>query len=142
MRVIAELEASGREVYTGAIGYASPVAGLELSVAIRTLECRDERIWLGAGGGVVADSDPAGELEECLVKARPVVAAAGGELAVVARRATRPAPPFALTGGAIRPDPHAGVLSTMLLRDGEPVDLPLHLARLGAQRGRSSTGSG
>ena len=51
MRVIAELEAGGREAYTGAIGYASPVAGLELNVAIRTLELRGERIWMGAGGG-------------------------------------------------------------------------------------------
>ena len=41
MRVIAELEAGGREAYTGAIGFASPVAGLELNVAIRTL--RDAR---------------------------------------------------------------------------------------------------
>ena len=38
MEVIAELEASPREVYTGAIGYRSPVAGLELNVAIRTFE--------------------------------------------------------------------------------------------------------
>ena len=38
MRVIAELEQTGRELYTGAIGFASPLAGLELSVAIRTLE--------------------------------------------------------------------------------------------------------
>ena len=89
MRVIAELEASGREAYTGAIGYASPVAGLELNVAIRTLETSGERIWLGAGGGVVADSDPQGELEECLVKARPVVKAAGGELARVVQRRRR-----------------------------------------------------
>src|ERR687898_24448 len=51
MRVIAELEAGGREAYTGAVGFASPVAGLELNVAIRTLELRDERIWMGAGGG-------------------------------------------------------------------------------------------
>ena len=58
MRVIAELEASGREAYTGAIGFASPLAGLELNVVIRTLELSGDRIWLGAGGGVVADSDP------------------------------------------------------------------------------------
>ena len=38
LRVIDELEATGRETYTGAIGFASPVAGLELSVAIRTFE--------------------------------------------------------------------------------------------------------
>ena len=56
--MIAALEPTGREVYTGAIGYASPIAGLELSVAIRTLELRDGHLWLGAGGGIVADSDP------------------------------------------------------------------------------------
>ena len=59
--VIAELESTGREAYTGAIGFASPLAGLELSVAIRTFEVRGTRIWLGAGGGIVADS--AGEEE-------------------------------------------------------------------------------
>jgi anthranilate/para-aminobenzoate synthase component I/branched-subunit amino acid aminotransferase/4-amino-4-deoxychorismate lyase len=130
MRVIAELEASGREAYTGAIGYASPVAGLELNVAIRTLELSEGRIWLGAGGGVVADSDPAGELEECLVKARPVVAAAGGELAAIERGPRRPAPPFAVADPAGRPDPGHGVLSTLLVRGGVPIDLAAHLARL------------
>ncbi len=77
LKVIAELEPAGREVYTGAIGYASPLAGLELNVAIRTLELAQGRIWLGAGGGIVADSDPAAELEEALIKARPVAAAVG-----------------------------------------------------------------
>ena len=130
MRVIAELEASGREAYTGAIGFASPLAGLELSVVIRTLELSGDRIWLGAGGGVVADSDPDAELEECLVKARPVVAAAGGELAEVPLAAPAVAPPFAIGDGATRPDPERGVISTLLVRDGLPVDLPMHLARL------------
>ena len=82
LRVIAESELTGREVYTGAIGYASPVAGLELSVAIRTLELRDGQLWLGVGGGIVADSDPAAELEEALVKARPIAAAVGSSVVV------------------------------------------------------------
>ena len=56
--MISELEATGREVYTGAIGYASPHAGLELNVAIRTFEAHGGHLWLGAGGGIVADSDP------------------------------------------------------------------------------------
>jgi len=77
LKVIAELEPTGREVYTGAIGYASPLAGLELNVAIRTLELSGGRLWLGVGGGIVADSDPQAELEETLVKARPVAAAIG-----------------------------------------------------------------
>jgi para-aminobenzoate synthetase/4-amino-4-deoxychorismate lyase len=82
MRVIAELEPSAREVYTGAIGFSSPVAGLELSVAIRTLELSQGRLWIGAGGGIVADSDPQGELDEALTKARPIAAALGSGVAV------------------------------------------------------------
>jgi para-aminobenzoate synthetase / 4-amino-4-deoxychorismate lyase len=77
MHVISELESTEREAYTGAIGYVSPQAGLELSVAIRTFELRAGRLWLGAGGGIVADSDPQRELEEALLKARPLVAAIG-----------------------------------------------------------------
>jgi anthranilate/para-aminobenzoate synthase component I len=77
LRVIAELESAGREVYTGAVGFAGPVAGLELNVAIRTLEVADGRVWLGAGGGIVADSEPRRELDEALAKARPIAAAVG-----------------------------------------------------------------
>ncbi len=109
MKVIAALEATGREVYTGAIGYASPHAGLELNVAIRTLEAHQGHLWLGVGGGIVADSDPEAELEECLVKARPVVAA---------------------FGGWIRPDPSLGVFETLLVEDGVAVNQEAHLARL------------
>jgi para-aminobenzoate synthetase/4-amino-4-deoxychorismate lyase len=47
MKVIADLESTGREVYTGAIGFVSPYAGLELSVAIRELEVSHGRLWLG-----------------------------------------------------------------------------------------------
>jgi para-aminobenzoate synthetase / 4-amino-4-deoxychorismate lyase len=131
MRVIADLEATAREVYTGAIGYASPLAGLELNVAIRTLETRGDRIWLGAGGGIVADSDPEAELEECLVKARPVVEASGGRLAAGhAIRRSKGKFVFALAGAASRPDPADGVFSTMLVRDGAVLDLVAHLERL------------
>ncbi len=129
MRVIADLEAGGREAYTGAVGYASPVAGLELNVAIRTLELRGERIWMGAGGGIVADSVAASELEECFVKARPVIAAAGARL-IEEPRVTRVAPVTALAGEADRPDPALGVFETVLVRGVVPVDLRAHLARL------------
>ena len=76
MELIAELESSAREAYTGAIGYSSPLAGLELNVAIRTFEISGGRVWLGAGGGIVADSDPRAELEECFTKAAPLIEAA------------------------------------------------------------------
>jgi para-aminobenzoate synthetase/4-amino-4-deoxychorismate lyase len=100
MRVISELESTGREVYTGAIGFASPVAGLELNVAIRTFELRDSRLWLGAGGGIVADSDPAREFEEALVKARPLAAAIGSSVAPVSDEpALDPSRPLAAQSG-------------------------------------------
>jgi para-aminobenzoate synthetase / 4-amino-4-deoxychorismate lyase len=82
LRVIAELERTAREVYTGSIGYSSPIAGVELNVAIRTLELRDGRLWIGAGGGIVADSDPRSELGEAIAKARPIAAAVGAKVVV------------------------------------------------------------
>jgi len=134
--VIAELEATGREAYTGAIGFASPVAGLELGVTIRTFELCGERAWLGAGGGVTWGSDPEAELEECLVKARPLAAAAGTRLATPpppGARPTTPALPHALAlTGAPRPDPALGRYTTILVRHGAAVDLDAHLRRLGA----------
>jgi hypothetical protein len=51
LEIIHELEAVPREIYTGAVGYRSPVAGFELNVAIRTFEFCDGQVWLGAGGG-------------------------------------------------------------------------------------------
>jgi aminodeoxychorismate synthase component I len=81
MEIIHELEATPREVYTGAVGYRSPVAGLELNVAIRTFEFCGDRVWLGAGGGIVADSRDDDEYSECLLKAGPLIRAVGGRLA-------------------------------------------------------------
>lgn len=74
LELIAELEPQPRGVYTGAVGLASPVAGTELNVAIRTLECHDGTVSLGVGGGITADSDPSLEWEECLHKAAPLEA--------------------------------------------------------------------
>ena len=65
---------------------ASPIAGVELNVAIRTLELRDGRLWIGAGGGIVADSDPRAELDEAIAKARPIAAAVGADVVVSPQR--------------------------------------------------------
>jgi anthranilate synthase/aminodeoxychorismate synthase-like glutamine amidotransferase len=83
MEIIHELEASPREVYTGAVGYRG-AAGLELNVAIRTFEFSGDRVWLGAGGGIVADSRDDDEYAECLVKAGPLIRAVDGRLAAEA----------------------------------------------------------
>lgn len=73
LRVIAALEDAPREVYCGAIGLVSPVAGAEYSVAIRTCEFTGDRMWLGVGGGITADSDPDAEWAECETKAAPIL---------------------------------------------------------------------
>ncbi len=132
LNVIAELESTAREAYTGAIGFASPIAGLELSVAIRTFEFDLERTWLGVGGGVVADSDPVAEATECATKARPLIDAIGGRLARDAGTAVTPRPLRLGPRPTPRPDPAAGVFETLLVADGRPVALEQHLARLAA----------
>ncbi|GAA0512731.1 aminodeoxychorismate synthase component I [Saccharopolyspora subtropica] len=73
LEVIAALEAHPREVYCGAVGMVSPLAGLELNVAIRTLEYADGVLHLGVGGGITADSDPEREWREVLTKAAPAL---------------------------------------------------------------------
>jgi para-aminobenzoate synthetase component 1 len=66
-----------RGVYCGAVGLASPVAGCELNVAIRTVEFdASGNAVLGVGGGITADSDPDREWDECLHKAAPFIGAA------------------------------------------------------------------
>ena len=71
MEIIGELEAAPRDVYTGAIGSFAPDGGFRLSVAIRTatLHADGSGCW-GVGGGIVADSDPAAEWHEALLKGR------------------------------------------------------------------------
>jgi para-aminobenzoate synthetase / 4-amino-4-deoxychorismate lyase len=141
MNVIAELESTPRGVYTGAIGFASPVGGLELNVAIRTFEAREGRIWLGIGGGVVADSDPLGEAAECAVKAAPLLGAIGARLAPEPFPMPAPRPRRLGPRPVPRPDPRAGVFETLLIADGRPLALKAHLTRLarsvGALYGRS-----
>jgi para-aminobenzoate synthetase/4-amino-4-deoxychorismate lyase len=132
MDVISELEGTARQAFCGALGFASPAAGLELSVAIRTFEFRDGAVWLDVGGGVVADSDPAAEAAECLAKARPLLAAIGGVLED-ATAGTGPPPPAPLRLGTHpvpRPDPGAGIFETLLVRDGVAAAAGEHLARL------------
>ncbi|MBS0591510.1 MAG: aminodeoxychorismate synthase component I, partial [Proteobacteria bacterium] len=70
MEIIADLEASPRGVYCGAIGHFCPDGSARFNVAIRTLTICDGRGELGCGGAVVSDSDVADEYAECLLKAR------------------------------------------------------------------------
>ncbi len=133
MEIINDLESTGREAYTGAIGHVSASAGLEMNVAIRTFEIAGGSIWLGVGGGIVADSTPEGEYAECLVKARPLIEAIGGRLDL---RATMPADemPAAEIDSSVEPsvDVTQGIYDTLLVEDGTVIDIDAHLARLDA----------
>jgi anthranilate synthase component 1 len=68
MQIISELEGYRRGIYAGAVGYALPDGTMDTCIAIRTLVLRDGVAHLQAGGGIVADSDPAAEHQECLNK--------------------------------------------------------------------------
>jgi anthranilate synthase component 1 len=75
MQLISELEGYRRGPYAGAVGYALPNGGLDTCIAIRTIVLADGVAHLRAGAGIVADSDPAAEHEECLRKLAALEAA-------------------------------------------------------------------
>ncbi len=75
MQIIEELEPSRRGIYGGAVGYLAYGGNVDLAIAIRTLVTKGDIIAVQAGAGIVAGSVPAAEYEECVSKARAVVAA-------------------------------------------------------------------
>lgn len=71
MEIIRELEVGSRGAYTGSVGMVAPNGDLRFNVAIRTLfVTADGDGEMGIGSGIVYDSDPAAEYDECLLKAR------------------------------------------------------------------------
>jgi len=76
MEIIDELEVSRRGVYAGAVGYFGADGSMDTCIALRTALVKDETMYIQAGGGVVADSDPEAEWQETLNKARALVRAA------------------------------------------------------------------
>ncbi len=82
MQIIEELEPTRRGVYGGAVLYADFDGNLDSCIAIRTMLMQGKKAYLQAGAGIVADSDPVREFEECMNKAqavlRAVEAARGG----------------------------------------------------------------
>ena len=68
MQIISDLEAYRRGPYAGAVGYALPGGAFDTCIAIRTVVLSEGVARLQAGAGIVADSDPASEHEECLRK--------------------------------------------------------------------------
>ena len=70
MEIIRELETEERKIYTGAIGYITPQKDLFFNIPIRTLLLKGGKGEMGVGGGIVWDSTPENEFDECLLKAR------------------------------------------------------------------------
>jgi anthranilate/para-aminobenzoate synthase component I len=77
MQIIDELEGIRRGPYCGAIGWIDAEGNMQFNVAIRTMVAKDGLIHIPVGGGIVADSEPAAEYDETLVKARAMFAALG-----------------------------------------------------------------
>ncbi|GAB2902188.1 aminodeoxychorismate synthase component I [Paralcaligenes ginsengisoli] len=83
MKKIKELENTPRGIYCGSLGWLAPDGDFSLNVAIRTIEINDAGAGtFGVGGGIVHDSEPELEWEECLWKARVLqIGAPGGAIA-------------------------------------------------------------
>jgi para-aminobenzoate synthetase len=80
MQIIDGLEAGPRGVYSGALGYFSLSGAADFSIIIRTLVADGDKVSFGAGGAVIALSDPAEEFEETAVKAAAVLRLLGASL--------------------------------------------------------------
>ncbi|MEO0399140.1 MAG: anthranilate synthase component I [Pseudomonadota bacterium] len=80
MEIIDDLEHDGRGAYGGAIGYFSADGDVDTCIALRTAMVKDGVMYVQAGAGIVADSDPSSEHEECVNKARALFAAAEAAL--------------------------------------------------------------
>src|SRR4051794_3284558 len=82
LEIIDRIERRPRGIYAGALGFLAVNGAADLSVVIRTLVASPDGLMLGAGGAIVAASDPDAELEEMLLKTRPVLETIGGTLDV------------------------------------------------------------
>lgn len=71
----AEMEGSRRGIYGGAIGYLNFSGNLDVCIAIRIAYAKKGKVYARSGAGIVADSVPESEYQECLNKARAVVLA-------------------------------------------------------------------
>ena len=104
---VAAIEPVGRGASMGAIGRVYPNGDVDLALTIRTFAVAEGRIHLWVGGGIVWDSDPAAEIEESLVKARPLLdaIASRGKRQRHAKRARQTEPPRGAMGAPVSPLP-------------------------------------
>ena len=75
MEIIDELESTKRKVYAGGIGYFSANGEFDTCIALRTAVAKNNKFYVQAGAGIVADSNPAKEYEETINKAKALLGA-------------------------------------------------------------------
>jgi anthranilate synthase component I len=75
MEIIEKLEGERRGLYAGAVGYFGYDGSMDTCIAIRTMLAQGDTVYIQAGAGIVADSEPASEYQECLNKAGALAAA-------------------------------------------------------------------
>ena len=85
MEIIDELECTRRGIYGGSVGYFAANGSMDHCIALRTAVVKDGTIFVQAGGGVVADSDPEAEYQESCNKAQALIRAAEEAVAFAAR---------------------------------------------------------
>jgi len=73
MEIIDELETFRRGPYTGSLGYIGFNGTMDLNIIIRTFLVKDGKVYIQAGAGIVADSDPEREYNECIKKAEALL---------------------------------------------------------------------
>jgi anthranilate synthase component 1 len=76
MQIIDELETEKRGLYAGAVGYFSAAGEMDTCIVLRTALVKDGTMYVQAGAGIVADSDPVFEQQECINKAKALFRAA------------------------------------------------------------------
>ncbi|MHB0977261.1 MAG: anthranilate synthase component I [Candidatus Aquicultorales bacterium] len=84
MEIIDELEPQARGPYAGVYGYLGYTGDLDCGITIRTVVMKNDKAYVQAGAGIVADSVPEKEYEECVNKARALFAAVSGANAAAA----------------------------------------------------------
>ena len=100
MAILDRLEGGARGPYSGAIGWLGPGGACDLSVAIRTIVLDGARARIGAGGAIVALSDPEEEYEEMLLKAAAPARALGYSRTSLADSTSRVTPRKSIVSGA------------------------------------------
>ena len=76
MEIIDELESEKRGIYAGCVGYFAANGSMDTCIALRTAVVKDQIMYIQAGGGIVADSDPEAEYQESFNKAKALLTAA------------------------------------------------------------------